>query len=1620
MRKFWCLISFIIMPFIPSTNLYSQIVDWQDYIMDCVGEEYNLTDTSNRDVIYNSKFGCSLSPHDTIRMLVVFAELVYTDTIPDPSLDWQNHYWDAHSLPRWADSLFATCDTTNFRYKQITRYFQYASSNDHIVLGDYLLAPDNGGVFSVNTTDGEANTTSIVQAVNQKLGTSIVTAHGLSSINEFDMWTIGINGVEKQKVGNGKWDYIVFAVRNSLSPKNPNGSSTSSTLPLLGHGIDKACIVCVGNSSNPTHIIRHEYAHMLLGNNSFHTCGGGWHTNYWIPQTGGWALLGLYGSSLMCWSAWDRYRLGWKGINNAYDISARDSDGITEVNGDIDIHCGNDIYVLRDFVTTGDALRIKLPFIDEGKEYQEWIWLENHQGVNNNNVEFDKWQYQDFECVEDFEPGLMAYVQINSNIRESPDQNSVFSQFADYLNPLTANGFWDRHFPTDSIDNGCVSYSRVRPFTRIQENPLTGCGDQSLYSVDIDGNDIIDKKDQVSNWAEIVGNNTLRHLFQLGHSSHSFTLHGNNKIGIGTNPSSAPLINMVGLDSQNNNVKNLRKTYLNGISVEILEQDATNGNIKVRIRFDDVDVDNDVRWCSDSIILNNIPTSSGYSLNVKQGKTILLDQGLNATRMKNPIDYHGQKIFSSPTTFIVQPDVKIHLDTAASIVLENSSKLYFRERSSCVIEDRGTLIVKRGTVLQLDDCASLVINGTGKLIVEKGAELRISPMAILAFQNGLQNLDMESGVIIYHIFANPNTLIANTISNAVITSSTTWNGLDCKVNGSIVVENGATLSIESSLLRFNDLDGRIVVKQGGRLIIDSSMLKSERNCSDMWQGIEVWGNYFTHQYSTNGSFGQGYLELKNGAVIENAKCAVELWRPDYWSTTGGIIHATDATFRNNATAVHALCYTNHHPATNSEVSYNAFFNNCTFVVDDGYLGNETFHRHVTLADVSGITFSGCDFSADRRVSGVHPWCIGISAYDASFLVDSPCTSNSVPCPDEDLDHSTFTGLCSGIRAGGGRHPRSFTVRNTLFTNNDFGIYAENTDFPTILFNDFRIGGICDFNYGVCLRNVTGFCIEENLFRPYSKLRSTTIGIAVYHSNGVNDIYRNTFQNLSRANLALGQNTTGGTNGTLQGLTYTCNEFSGNQRDIMVLQRDGAGDIQMQQGSASCPSGNTFNNSVFQVYNDGLHQIDYYYNSSDADETPTPSLLYRVNRQGTTNTNACATHYGNNPIVKSPSEKSALESEYLSAYSNYMSVRQLYERRIDGGNTVAQLSDIGSATAADMWQLRAQLLGLSPYVSGQVLTAAADRDDVFTAPVLFEILAANPDELKNDSLIAHLENKSNPLPTYMTDLLRQVASGTSARTALVAQMGKYGHDYTIAAGDIVRSNLNDTVSNPAELRTWLGNMNDIAADRMAISSYLQEGDSTSAFALANMLPTLYGLQGSQLSDHANYLRLLQLYQTLNSTHRNVFQLTEEETVLVSDIADNGNGVSQSMAMAMMEQVSNRETSSCLDPELPDSGRGEKGGNGYTAVATNHAATFDVTLSPNPATTWTTINYTLPDNMTKAVLTLTNALGVNVLTKELEGTQGNKTLDLHNLAPGVYIYTVQCGQLVENGKLVITRQ
>ena len=863
-----------------------------------------------------------------------------------------------------------------------------------------------------------------------------------------------------------------------------------------------------------------------------------------------------------------------------------------------------------------------------------------------------------------------------------------------------------------------------------------------------------------------------------------------------------------------------------------------------------------------------------------------------------------------------------------------------------------------------------------------------------------------------------------------ITGQTLW-GSETYIDHDVIVENGGILTIENTI--YMGESTKIIVKPGGRLILDYRAVLTGM-CGNMWQGIEVWGNKNAHQYEDgNGQYAQGYVELNNGATIENAVSALALWRPNYWSTTGGIVHAEDAVFRNNQRSVHALHYKNTSPVNGKQTDYNSWFKRCQFIVDENYLGDEdhVFHKHVDLDHVRGIKFFACDFSVAAPSSNISYWTSGIAGYEAGFSVSGMCSNNNIyPCPS--YDNSTFSGFLSAISAvnDGTRTPPTITVTRSSFNNNDFGIYVSNLSNTSVRFCDFNVkrhdNWLC--GAGIFLENVLNYSIEENALAKTNTFNGEGYGVVIKNCAVQSKVYRNQFENLYCGNLAWGRNILMKSSNNYIGLEYGCNTNTGNTFDFYVLGDEGVfSGLQSSQGSSLAAARNTFSTNGYHFYNSGDHRITYYYYNVAGfeDEKPLSYNVDKVQIDSTNLTDNCPSNFGNgvDPVsfVLTPAEKYQREQDYYEAYTAYNGLKAVYDSRIDGGNTNNMLYDIASATPSDMWALRTQLLGASPYLSREVLTDASDRDDVFTESVLFEILLSNPDELKKDSLMYHLRNKTNPLPQYMMNILDQVANGTTARTVMQNRMAAYRGEYTRAAGDIIRSLVNDTVLDITELRGWLANMKDFYADRDIIATYVDEGDFTNALTLANMLPSLYGLTGNDLVEHNDYVELLELYRDLYNDDRNIMQLDSTERAQVERIALQGSGYPQAMAQAVLygtdwESYADNPFD-CPTLTLPQGG--QRGGYAFTPEDLGKALGLSISVKPNPATTWAAVDYTLPAKLSKATITVSNALGVTVMSTELNGNQGQKVLDLRGLADGVYLYTIKCGEYVQTGKLVIAK-
>ena len=356
----------------------------------------------------------------------------------------------------------------------------------------------------------------------------------------------------------------------------------------------------------------------------------------------------------------------------------------------------------------------------------------------------------------------------------------------------------------------------------------------------------------------------------------------------------------------------------------------------------------------------------------------------------------------------------------------------------------------------------------------------------------------------------------------------------------------------------------------------------------------------------------------------------------------------------------------------------------------------------------------------------------------------------------------------------------------------------------------------------------------------------------------------------------------------------------------------------------------------------------------------------------------------------------------------------YQHPVVRGNSW-EATEVETAWPDDMWELRSELLGKSPHLSMDVLKAAADKTDVLPESIIFEIMAANPDELKKEELIMYLEDKENPLPAYMIDILKQVATGTTYKTVLHQQMAHYNQAKTRAAHDIIRSILNDTITDYIELRNWLDNLGGKRADEQIIATYMQEANYTDAMALANMMPALYDYDADEMTEHNFYTEMLNLQMNLANEERTIFDLDSTEVSNLVLIAENSNGTAGAQAKGILEFAYGYHYCDCINAD--SSGYKSSGNISYDAF--NEVFGPEIEVKPNPANEWTSFNYTLPDNETEGIIKVSDVSGKIIETFIVEGLQGQKIWDTRKVKQGLYLYTFTISGISKTGKIIITK-
>lgn len=858
-------------------------------------------------------------------------------------------------------------------------------------------------------------------------------------------------------------------------------------------------------------------------------------------------------------------------------------------------------------------------------------------------------------------------------------------------------------------------------------------------------------------------------------------------------------------------------------------------------------------------------------------------------------------------------------------------------------------------------------------------------------------------------------------------------------------------------------DRKIIIEPGAKLIANGATLTDACNCT--WNGIIVKGNKPSVQdLSSNNNFtaisnNQGFLFLNN-STIENTYEAIRVYNPDDgWVSatntnniggTGGIVRAVNTTFRNVRRAAEFMWYRSYQGIIGGgvmEVPNKSYFHLCHFTEDNNHKPDHPFSAYVTMWGTYGIQFRGCDFTNNNStVANPNQLGTGIGSADANYMIFSYGTTTS-----------KFKNLYNGVLAqNASATPYAITCTGAKFTDNVCGLTLTNSNYSRIQSNTFTIGHLpltTPFFYGMYgtgINNSTQFVYTGNYFNTDNGLQNIFVAGSWFNNTSAstlseNLVNNNRYKSIPWANLANYINRSAATGplwiSGLQGLQYKCNMNYTNGFDFTVYQQQTNSNhgVRFLQGINAITdphksAGNIFSAATagpneHQFRNTSQFPINYYCQGNVDCPDPTnctPSGLFNTITDGTA-ANCSGIGGGGFPtgltadveweyIKLTPTQIQQKEVAFTTAKQSYNYYKGLYQSLLDGGNTEQLKNEVESSWPSETYALRAKLLGESPYLSEDVLKEAAGKVEVLTNSIIFEILAANPDGVKNEKLIQYLEEKDQPLPQWMISFLRNNRGTITYRTMLEYSLSFFGEKYMEKAREIIMDMLSDTSGfDHTALRGWLGNIEDREADYMIIDDFIETENYSSAQTLLDAIPNMYSLKGFPLDEYNSVKDFVEFRIALAQNGKSFSNLGEEEISQLERIATDGTGIGQQKAKNVLNFFTgaNYET----HPEFPQENANKK----ESTVAPNQTNAISyVTVFPNPAKDLAIFEYQLPCVDQKGQLLIADVNGKQILTEEVTGSKSQKVIDTKSFANGTYFYRINCdGKTIGSGNLVITK-
>ncbi len=799
-----------------------------------------VTSTDSIDAIVgtlDSRFGLGFTPKDTMRVLVIFCGFTNDDTTGHDL--YNNSIWPWDSLA-----------PSNAKYQFYKNYNQFNSNSVDTNVSNFFYQMSKQSAKPLKLVADffpqriDVTATNTINALGGNAGSLSWKQYTKMAVDSIEKYYPNFNWSKYDKRNNPTkyqfdnsnvttyppdniLDYVIFVWRYKKGIQ-PFGTTTFLDAPS-GMVYYKSLDLDINTTTSGTYYIKNENAQFIT--NPFrdsasltriivhemghslglpHYSGAADEFEKYYTINNGWGIMNSDMAPFsLCANAWDRWYFGWSNIT--HDLS-----NITQ----------NGTYVLRDFVTTGDAIRVQLPFPNG-----QCIWIENHQRKSPFDRRRKKWLTNGLgEAIPQSANGITifsenmasSFSKVNLHVyQEDPlESESLGVSAANGIHVYTPEGHFEYTKGTSFISNEWYG-GAIFPYTTTIPNAV-GIFNATTYTRYDANND--NKIERIRNDCDYIVHQNGGYSYSI--LSPNITFQTNDKISLSSKnaPVNIPVYKLFS--------EKFMPIYLNGISIKVLSYES-NGDANVDIKFNEYDVTADTRLAGNIILNKNLADSTLPSLNLASNKSILIDKCIAPNRT-----FKLNGAFVNLSLFICQQSAFIKMNANSSIVVDNGTTFKMESTSKLEINSGAVLNVKNNSILDLANDAQIIIKEGGKLLIEKGSTVQLNGNAKIILENPTSFAQLNSvlelkGTSIL-VLNGTSKVIAKNKGKIHVKDTAQFN---IKANAELQYDNGASLILENikSCLGF---DGGIRIGNGTQFTFTGSgYLKVSQSTGQFIPGI---------------------------------------------------------------------------------------------------------------------------------------------------------------------------------------------------------------------------------------------------------------------------------------------------------------------------------------------------------------------------------------------------------------------------------------------------------------------------------------------------------------------------------------------------------------------------------------------------------------------------------------------------------------------------------------------------------------------------------------------------------------------------------------------------------------